>query len=175
MLQESSIASILCSCDIPFERIVHPESHSCDESKAFRSNKGWINGFGSKNIVFHAKGKWYVVVTHADKSIKARNFKHEFGTKDIRFASQEEMDATVGARIGSVPPFGSVDVEIPYYVDEELFTRPQFYFNPADPTVSYAVSTEDLRKIYSALPNPVRYFRHPMADESEFELIETRS
>jgi len=31
------------------------------------------------------------VTTLGDKDIKARNFKSQFGTKDIRFASQEEI------------------------------------------------------------------------------------
>jgi prolyl-tRNA editing enzyme YbaK/EbsC (Cys-tRNA(Pro) deacylase) len=45
------------------------------------------------------------VTTTGEKQIKARNFKHEFGSKDIRFASQEEITAVSGAIIGSIPPF----------------------------------------------------------------------
>jgi len=90
--------------DISFQEIEHPESHSCDESKVFRDAQN-LSGIGSKNIIFHCKGNFYLVTTTGEKLIKARNFKHEFGSKDIRFASQEEITSLISATIGSIPPF----------------------------------------------------------------------
>lgn len=89
MLYETIIQT-LKNLSISYQEIDHEASTSCDHSKDLRKNQG-LEGIGSKNIVFHAKGKFYLVTTLGDKDIKARNFKHEFGTKDIRFASQEEI------------------------------------------------------------------------------------
>jgi prolyl-tRNA editing enzyme YbaK/EbsC (Cys-tRNA(Pro) deacylase) len=54
---------------------------------------------------FYAKWEFYLVITIWDKDIKARKFKKEFGTKDIRFATQEEITNIIWATIWSIPPF----------------------------------------------------------------------
>ena len=159
----------LDSLSIPFKEIEHAESHSCDESKQFRFAQ-WLEGIGSKNIVFHCKGNFYLVTTTGDKQIKARNFKHEFGSKDIRFASQDEITAQIQATIGSIPPFGFENQNIPMYIDREIFDHEFFIFNPSIPTKSIQISTESLEKIYANLPNPIKYFSH---SEEQFELFDS--
>lgn len=86
----TGILATLEHAHIPFDEIKHEASTSCEHSRELREKAG-ITGAGSKNIVFHAKGNFYLVTTLGDKDIKARRFKKEFGTKDIRFASQEEI------------------------------------------------------------------------------------
>ncbi len=154
--------------DISFQEIEHPESHSCDESKAFRDAQN-LSGIGSKNIIFHCKWNFYLVTTTGEKLIKARNFKHEFGSKDIRFASQEEITTLITATIGSIPPFGFENPTIPIFIDAEIFSHEFFIFNPSIPTKSIQIKTEDLKKIYESLPNPVKYFIH---EEETFEILE---
>lgn len=154
---------------IGFQEIEHRESHSCDESKVLRAEAG-LDGIGSKNLVFHAKGNFYLVTTMGDTQIKARNFKHEFGSKDIRFASQEEITPLIEATIGSIPPFGFENTLLPIYVDAGIFEHTRFCFNPSDPTRSIQIYTEDLRKVYESLPNRVKYFRQ---SEEGFEIRET--
>lgn len=164
----SNIIAMLESLEIAHKEIDHTESHSCDESKVLRS-QAWLEGIGSKNIVFHCKGNFYLVTTEGDTQIKARNFKHEFGSKDIRFASQDEITSLIDATIGSIPPFGFENTTIPMYVDVNLFEQEYFCFNPSIPTKSIQVRTEDLRKIYDSLKNPVKYFRQ---SEEGFEIVE---
>lgn len=164
------IHNLLCELHIPFTEIQHEASTSCEHSKELR-NKAWLVGIGSKNIVFHAKGSFYLVTTLWDKDIKARNFKNEFGTKDIRFASQEEITSQIGATIGSIPPFGFSNQEIPFYVDEEIFTYEFFCFNPWDPTLSIQISTQDLKKVYTSGRNPCKFFNFH-DDIKEFTSLE---
>ena len=131
-----------------------------------------MEGTGSKNIVFHSKGNFYLVTTEGDIQIKARNFKHEFGSKDIRFASQNEITGLIDASIGSIPPFGFINSAIPVYVDARIFEQTYFCFNPGIPTKSIQIRTEDLRKVYDSLLNPVKFFRQ---EEEGFEIIEDNS
>ena len=152
------ILSLFQKLNISYTEIEHSESHTCEESRSLRDTAGLI-GVGSKNIIFHAKGKFYLVTTLAEKSIKARNFKHEFGTKDIRFASQEEITPLLDATIGSIPPFGFSSEEIPDFVEAEIFNHEYFIFNPSIPTKSIRIATSDLKRIYTSLKNPVKYFR----------------
>lgn len=128
-----------------------------------------MEGIGSKNIVFHSKGNFYLVTTDGDTQIKARNFKHEFGSKDIRFASQDEITDLIDATIGSIPPFGFTNPDLPVYVDIRIFEQPYFCFNPGTPTKSIQIKTEDLKKVYSSLGNRVKFFRQ---EETGMEIVD---
>ena len=162
-----NILTLLKTLGIDFQEIDHEESHSCDESKLLRS-AAWMEGIGSKNLVFHAKGNYFLVTTEGDTQIKARNFKHEFGSKDIRFASQEEITMLIWATIGSIPPFGFINTALPIYGDASIFAYPYFCFNPGTPTKSIRIRTEDLRRIYDSLKNPVKFFKQ---NDEGFEIV----
>ncbi len=152
-----NIRQILQRLDISCEEIDHQAVSGCEDSQHFRLQAGW-SGASSKCILFHAMGRYYLVVTMAEKEIVARLFKKEFGTKDIRFAKLEELARWTGCEPGAVSPFGHIREELPYYIDEDIFKAEYFMFNPAVPTRSMRIRTSDLRKVYDALPNPVRYF-----------------
>lgn len=152
-----NILRILSELNITFQEITHSESHSCDESKDMRAS-AWMHGIGSKNLIFHAKGRFYLVTTTGDKQIRARNFKHEFGSKDIRFATQAEITALMDSTIGSIPPFGFENKTLPIYVDREIFAHEYFCFNPNDPIKSIQIRTVDLQKVYNSLENRVQFF-----------------
>ncbi len=67
-------------------------------------------------------------------------------------------------------PFGHPREDLPYYIDEDIFKVEYFMFNPAVPTRSMRIKTGDLRKVYAALPNPVRYFSED--EEGRFSVRE---
>jgi prolyl-tRNA editing enzyme YbaK/EbsC (Cys-tRNA(Pro) deacylase) len=67
------------------------------------------------------------------------------------------MEVT-GCDPGSVPPFGHRDPSLPFYVDENILRAEHFMFNPAIPTKSFRIRTEDLRRIYASAPNAVSTF-----------------
>lgn len=152
-----NILKILEENNVEFDLFDHPVSKSCEDSKKFRSELGfeWI---WSKNIVFHAKWVFYLVTTIWEKEIKARNFKKEFGTKDIRFANQEEITEVLDAVIWSIPPFGFENNSIKIFVDKEIFENEFFMFNPANPEKSIRLKTEDLKKIYEKMENEIIFF-----------------
>jgi len=152
-----NIKGILSELNIPFEEMEHPPVMTCEDSARYRAERGW-KGVGSKNILFHAKGRFYLVVTKAEKEIKARRFKKEFGTKNIRFATPDEVKEITDCEIGALPPFGYLNKELPIYVDEEIFEHDYFMFNPAVHTKSIRIRTEDLRKIYTSIDQPVKFF-----------------
>lgn len=157
MTQYNDIHQLLEKYAIEFDEIIHESSTSCEHSKELRMN-AWLEWAGSKNIVFHAKWKFYLVTTLWDTDIKARKFKKEFGTKDIRFASQDEITSLWLGTIGSIAPFWFDNQEIPVYVDSQIFQHKYFMFNPADPAKSIRVQTKDLKKIYENMSNQVKFF-----------------
>ena len=166
MLYEN-IKIILKENDISFDEIEHGESQSCEDSKRFR-DEACLEGIGSKNIVFHAKWEYYLVTTIWDKEIKARRFKKEFGTKDIRFAYQEEISNLLWATIWSIPPFGFQNKTIKIFVDKEIFNSEYFMFNPGISTKTIRIKTPDLKEIYLSLENQIKLFEF-LEEETIFE------
>ena len=156
MLYEN-IVKILKENNINYDEIEHIATTSCQMSKQLRDEQelDWI---WSKNLVFHCKWKFYIIVTIWDKQIKARNFKKEFWSKNIRFATQEEITKQINGTIGCIPSFGFENKQIPIYVDKEIFEHKYFIFNPWIATKSIRIKTEDLEKIYKKIPNEVKYF-----------------
>ena len=165
-----TIIQLLADKKIPYEEIDHPAVATTDDSARFRGEAGWNEGVGSKNILFHAKGTFYLVVTTASAGIKARLFKKEFGTKDIRFATAEELAAQTGAVSGAVPPFGHLGSGIPTFVDKRIFDHPYFMFNPGVHTKSIRIRPSDLYTIYSSVPGEVRLFA-PVEEGLTFTLL----
>lgn len=168
MLYEK-IKQTLKEFDISFEEIEHEISETCDDSKRFR-DEAWLDWIWSKNIVFHAKWEYYLVTTIWDKEIKARKFKKEFGTKDIRFAYQDEITSLLWATIWSIPPFGFQNQTIKIFVDKEIFTHEYFMFNPWIPTKTIRIKTTDLLEIYKSLKNEIKIFDFSM-EEASFEIL----
>lgn len=147
------------------KEISHPISTSCDDSKTFRK-EAWLKWIWSKNIVFHCKWNFYLVTTLWDKKLKAKKFKADFWSKDIRFATQEEITELWLWKIWSISPFGFENFEIPIFVDEEIFEHEFFMFNPADPEKTIQIKTEDLRKIYGDLNNSVKFFEQKIEENN---------
>lgn len=151
------ILKILNDLNLHFDEIDHESSTSCEHSKELRAKAGleWV---WSKNIVFQAKWNFYLVTTLWDKDIKARKFKHEFWTKDIRFASQDEITLLKLWVIWSISPFWFDNENIPVYIDTEIFKHKYFMFNPWNPCKSIRLKTTDLRNIYKTLKNQIKFF-----------------
>ena len=166
MLYEN-IKKILKEKNISFDEIEHEESQSCDDSKRFRT-EAWLEWIWSKNIVFHAKWEYYLVTTIWDKEIKARRFKKEFGTKDIRFAYQNEITSLLWATIWSIPPFGFQNQTIQIFVDKDIFESEYFMFNPGVSTKTIRIKTSDLKEIYISLQNQIKIFEF-LEEETIFE------
>lgn len=160
------------SLKIKFDEIEHPAVLTTEDSKREREAQNWTLGEGSKNILFHAKEKFYQVTTLASKNFKARKFKGEFGTKNIRFANPEEVLEQSGCESGAIPPFGHLNSDLPLYFDEAIFALDYFMFNPALHEKSIRVKGEDMKKIISSLKNPVKIFS---LEEDSFEIKEELS
>jgi len=133
----NNIIDLLNRLQISYEQIEHPAVSTTEDSKRFREEKGWTEGTGSKNILFHAKEKFYLVVTIAEKQIKARKFKKEFGTKNIRFADAGEVDRITNCEGGAIPPFGYLNEELPIFCDEEIFEHKILHVQPGAPYQEY--------------------------------------
>lgn len=143
--------------NIDFEEYNHELTTSCEHSLSIRENL-WLIWAWSKNIVYHAKGIFYLVTTLWHKNFKARLFKKEFWTKDIRFATSLEIWENSLWIIWSIPPFWFENSSITLYVDKEIFENEYFMFNPFNWEKTIRLKSIDLKKVYESLENNVKYF-----------------
>lgn len=153
-----NILNILKTNNIEFDLIEHEATTSCEHSKTLREEK-WLTWVWSKNIIFHAKWNFYLVTTIWDKDIKAKRFKQEFWTKDIRFANKDEITSLNIWTIWSIPPFWFENEEIKIFVDNDIFENEYFMFNPWDPTKTIRIKTNDLREVYKKMENEIKLFK----------------
>ena len=162
----SNIIDILENNKFEYNLIDHDISKSCEDSIQFRKEL-WLIGFNSKNLVFKWKDIFSLVVTSAEKQIRAKNFRGILNTKNIRFANSQEIDLNKLWIIWSIPSFGFDNNIIPICVDSEIFENEYFCFNPWTPDKSIQIKTKDLMVIYKdILKNKVFIFDHKLVDES---------
>jgi hypothetical protein len=169
----NNIKRLLEENGITCEEIEHPPVKTTEDSYAFRKERGWVDGAGSKNILFHAKGRFYIAVTTADMVYKARIFKREFGTKDIRFAYDDELLRETGCESGALPPFGILNDNLPIYVASDILSLKYFMFNPGINTKSIRIKPDNLLNLYAKIPNIVKIFS--IGDDSvEFQEVQNK-
>lgn len=161
--------NFLRSEGIDYESIEHPPVSSCEESAIHRDHFGW-NGIGSKCVLFHAKDKYYFVVTSAFKKLSSDQFFNSFGTDDVRYSTREEQNQQIGCGSCFIPPFGISSNDIPYFIDEDLLKEDFVMFNPDDPSKSIRMRTRDLENIYKNTPNQV--FKYCSKDNGELVVRE---
>ncbi|MDK2955531.1 MAG: Ala-tRNA(Pro) deacylase [Desulfovibrionales bacterium] len=145
----TEIFKLLQAAAVEHDVLEHPPVAGCEDSLALRQAAGWT-GASSKCILFHAKGVFHLVATTSERSINARRFKKQFKTKNIRFATPEEVLEQTGCTVGSVPPFVPGAHAVRCYVDGDILAQRYFMFNPADPTRSVRIQSRDLPRLLQA-------------------------
>jgi len=71
------------------------------------------------------------------------------GTRKLRFATPEELQALTGCAPGAVPPFGNL-FGLPVLVDEALRDNERVAFNAGSNSVSITMRCDDLVRLAGA-------------------------
>lgn len=146
------IKDLLEKHDIWFEAFEHEPVRTSEQAAKVRT--GYSLKQGAKAIIVRVKTKdekyFAMLVIPGDRRFKVEQVKKIFASKDIRFATEEEvLEITQGIEPGGVPPFGNLfGLEI--LVDESLFANEKIIFNAGDKRFSIAMKSQD----YKALVKP---------------------
>ena len=154
---------ILENLGIKYEHYVHQPitdfevAHAVDE-------QFHIEGQENKSLLLKGKsGKFYCFVTIEGVRMDRKFFKDLLGEK-VGISSGEELEELSGYVVGCAAPFPwPEDVEI--IVDNEVFNHEKQICSAGLPTESMVVASEDLKKVYSTLPNKVTYVDYPKPEE----------
>lgn len=101
---------------------------------------------GGKALLVKAGGTFRLVVLSAVLRLDSKALRHELGSRQIRFATREELLALTGLVPGSVPPFGEPILPFPLYVDQSTLDNDRIAFNAGSLTDSLILSIEDYRR-----------------------------
>ena len=103
---------------------------------------------GAKALIVRVKisetdKKFAMLVIPGDKRFDNEKVKKLFIAKDIRFATEQEVDKiTDGIKPGGVPPFGNL-FGLQVIADETLFGNEKIIFNAGDKRFSVAMKSSD--------------------------------
>ncbi len=131
------------------ENFEHEPVRTSEQAAELRP--GYSLAQGAKAIIIRAKipveGKRFVMlVMPGDRKFDSAKVKLALGSKDIRFATEEEVgEITGGVKPGGVPPFGNL-FGLMVVCDPSLFENEKIIFN-AGRNISIAMRSTDYRNL----------------------------
>ncbi len=140
------IIDLLEKSGVKFSVVDHEPVFTSEEAARVRGMKLCQ---GAKALVLFGDKKPLMIVVPADKKLSFSKAKKALGIKDLRMATPEEVLATLGVEIGSVPPFGNLE-GLALYVDQTLSQNEEIVFNPGVHVKSIIIRYTD----YLTLANP---------------------
>lgn len=128
-----------------------------DEASALKVNEQFnLKGVESKNLVLRGKsGNYYVMVSSYGVKFN-RAFMKELVGEKLSIASSEELVEKTGYYPGCAASFG-YDEDVTIVVDENIYNNEYFICSGGNPTSSFVIKTEELKKVYPTLSNKVIY------------------
>ena len=143
------ITDLLRQHDCWFEEFEHAPVRTSEQASKIRD--GYTLQQGAKAIIIRAKipneGKKFVMlVMPADQKFDSTKVKAALHSKDIRFATEEEVEQiTKGVKPGGVPPFGNL-FGLEVISDSSLYQNEKIIFN-AGRTTSIGMKSADYKQL----------------------------
>lgn len=102
------------------------------------------------------KRQYYLITVKGDKRVDLKEFKKQYGTRPLSFASADDLDAKLGLTPGSVTPLGLLNDEnkaVIFYLDKAL-AGGLIGCHPNDNTATVWLKTDDLLALIKEHGNP---------------------
>ncbi len=127
---------------IPYQRFEHEPVYTSEEAARVR---GSSLASGAKALICKADEQFVMFVIPADRKLANKSVRRHLGTRQLRFATADEVFELTGLRPGSIPPFGSL-FGLKTYCDERLAELGEINFNAGDHCVSFRMTASDYRR-----------------------------
>ena len=147
----TQIRTLLDTAGVSYQTYEHAAVRTSEEAAALRPE--YTLAQGAKALLIRVKYKgdqppgFVQVVVPGDARFDTKRLRQQLGAKDVRFATEAEVDTlTGGVQPGGVPPFGNL-FDLPVYADETLFANDTIIFNAGDRAYSIAMATKDYERV----------------------------
>jgi Ala-tRNA(Pro) deacylase len=139
------LVSWLNRSGVAYRLVTHPPTPTSADAARVR---GEPLGCGAKALVVKADGQFRLLVIPADRKLDSRLARKSLGTRELRFATPEELTATVELPPGAIPPFGEPLLHLPLVADAAVGVHfPQVAFNAASLTASIIMAAADWERL----------------------------
>lgn len=143
------IRSLLDEHGVSYKAFEHEAVRTSEEAAAIRPEYSLSQGAKALIVRIKKRGatgasskQFAQIVVPGDAKFNTKKACAALEAKDIRFATEEEVETiTDGVKPGGVPPFG-VLWNLPVYVEQSLLTHEEIIFNAGDRRYSIAVPTK---------------------------------
>jgi Ala-tRNA(Pro) deacylase len=137
------LLDFLRSHHVDMQVLTHPPVRTSEEAARVR---GTPLEQGAKALVFHADTRHVLLVVPAQLRADTRRFKREFGVKDLKMISPNDLLQLTGLEVGAVPPFGHL-LGFQTYVDVRLLELPRIAFNAGSRSTSVVMAPMDFQRL----------------------------
>jgi Ala-tRNA(Pro) deacylase len=160
---EKAVYEVLHQMDIPFERVEHPATFTCEEADAYIEH---LPGIRSKTLFLANKKKktYYLVVMDGIKPLDIKSLSDMIDDRHLSFASEDRMKEQLATSPGMVSVFALINNQehnVRVVIDQELMSREFITFHPNINTVTIQISTADMKRFLENMGNPVDFLRLP--------------
>ena len=93
-----------------------------------------------------ADGKPVMLVLSAAEKVNSKAFKKKFGIKDLKMATEKQVEQATGVKVGAVPPFGNL-FKLETYADRGLSENKEIVFSAGLHTKSIKMGYQDWFKL----------------------------
>lgn len=129
--------------NLTYEKYEHEPVVTSEEAAKIRNSS---LDAGAKALVMNADGKQVMIVVPGSKKANLNAIKKALDVKDLSMANKNDVESKTGVEIGGVPPLGSL-FGMKTYLDEQLLSLPEIFFNAGSKSISIALSPEALVKV----------------------------
>lgn len=105
------------------------------------------------------KRNYYLLVVRQDKKVELKAFRDKIGSRNLSFASEEDLNAILGLSKGAVTPFGVLndDRQTVQVLLDTAFRDGVIGVHPNENTATVWLKTADLASIIKQHGNSVEY------------------
>ena len=118
-------------------------------------------GDDAKNLFVRddKKRNYYLITVRGDKRVDLKEFRKTYGTRPLRFASEDDLMSKLKLISGAVTPLGLLNDDeklVEFYIDEDFMAgEGRIGVHPNDNTATVWLQATDLVKLIEDHGNPV--------------------
>lgn len=142
---KQAVYNLLKEHNIPFQVTEHPPVFTMEEMRNAgipHTERIPVNLF----LRDDKKRNYYLLTIHGDRKINLKEFRQQFHTRALSFASENDLQSILGLKKGAVTPFGLLNDQehkVHFFIDQAL-TDGIIGIHPNDNTATVWIKTSDL-------------------------------
>lgn len=156
-MNKQEVYQFLKDNSIQYEVTEHPAVYNMEEM----DNLHLPYPYSAKNLFVRddKKANYYLITVKEEKRVNLKEFRKQNGTRNLSFASENDLIDILRLTPGSVTPFGLLndkEQKVKFYIDEDLLSGDGMIgIHPNENTSTVWLKTEDLIKILKENGNEI--------------------